>query len=174
MRAAFLTDQAKKIRQFVKWFQMETQQDTCETCADALSAIDDGLESIALWLHKIEQCRPVDVAKPGDYVFGDRSDVQDPEIIRHIRPEMLQALMRYVQTGGYLGDFLTAVVENNLSEAVSRADEENRENLYDIVRLLYNYCPSSCWGSKEKRTEWQNHGGLQGLREEAQGEQVRQ
>lgn len=52
------------------------------------------------------------------------------------------------------GSFLTAVLENDLSEAVGRADEISIICLRDIVRYLYNNCPLGCWGSPEKVKEW--------------------
>jgi len=55
-----------------------------------------------------------------------------------------------------VGDFLTAVLHNNLTEAVARADDENIKNLPAFVGYLYNEAPSLCWGSKERVAEWLN------------------
>lgn len=63
----------------------------------------------------------------------------------------------------YCGDFLAAVVCNDLREAVERADDVNRGRLADYVRFFYNYAPSGCWGSKERFDRWVRHGGLLGL-----------
>jgi hypothetical protein len=52
------------------------------------------------------------------------------------------------------GSFLTAVIENNLREALGCADEYNRAALFEIVSWWYNEAPSSCWGSPEKAKEW--------------------
>ena len=52
------------------------------------------------------------------------------------------------------GDFLMALLTNNLSEAVGRADEQNRAALSDWVLLLYNDVPSACWGNPEKVAAW--------------------
>ncbi len=57
-------------------------------------------------------------------------------------------------TGGQHGDFIGAVLSNNLSNSFGRADLENRAALHKTVKYLYNYCPAKCWGSKEKMQDW--------------------
>ena len=76
---------------------------------------------------------------------------------------MLEVLKRYINTGAKPGDFLTAVVENNLSLAVGRADTYNRANLPAYVGYLYNEAPRGCWGSPEKVKAWSKAGGLEGM-----------
>lgn len=49
---------------------------------------------------------------------------------------------------------MTAVLENNLSEAISRADEEVLENLPAYSAYLYWEAPSNCHGSHEKVRSW--------------------
>ncbi len=63
-------------------------------------------------------------------------------------------LDRYVEQRIAPGSFLQAVLENNLSEAMGRADHINRPALYDIVCYIYNDLPSTCWGSPEKVQAW--------------------
>jgi hypothetical protein len=53
-----------------------------------------------------------------------------------------------------VGSFLTAVLENNLSKAVGRADSRNLPLLADYVRYLYNEAPNACWGSRERVAQW--------------------
>lgn len=60
------------------------------------------------------------------------------------------ALDRYAYQRLPLGDFLTAVVENNLMEAMGRADSYNRATIYQICSYIYNELPSTCHGSPEK------------------------
>lgn len=52
------------------------------------------------------------------------------------------------------GGFLTAVLENNLSQAFARADPINRAAMFQIVSFLYNEAPGPCWGSPEKVRAW--------------------
>ena len=71
-----------------------------------------------------------------------------------VRPEILAAIDRWVEYGIQPGDFLTAVLENNLREAFGRADYGNRLTLYDIVGYCHNEIPGQCWGSPEKCKAW--------------------
>ena len=61
-----------------------------------------------------------------------------------------EALNRYTQDRIPTGGFLTAVLENNLMEAMGRADTINRYNLYDICTYIYNELPGHIHGSPEK------------------------
>ena len=65
------------------------------------------------------------------------------------------AMKRYLEYGIDPGSFLTAVIENNLSESFGQADENNRFLLFDIVSWFYSSTPSDCWGSRENRIAWQ-------------------
>jgi len=49
-----------------------------------------------------------------------------------------------------LGSFCMACLENNLSEAFHRGDENSLASLKEIVTFLYWDFPAYCWGSKEK------------------------
>jgi len=60
----------------------------------------------------------------------------------------------YVNNRIPTGSFLQACLENNLAEAFGRADEFNRENLFEIVQYIYNDMPSCCWGSREIVKAW--------------------
>lgn len=62
----------------------------------------------------------------------------------------IHGIKRYVEYGEQPGHFLTAVLTNNLHEAVNRGDNENQAALAGIVKILVNYAPSNCWGSVEK------------------------
>jgi len=69
---------------------------------------------------------------------------------------MMGGLNRYIKQRIKPGDFLTAVICNDLKESVYRADDENMANLPAYIHYLYNKAPSGCWGSKEKMTAWLN------------------
>lgn len=72
----------------------------------------------------------------------------------YIPDYMQEGIDRWVNHGILPGDFLTAVLTNNLFEAVARADEENLHNLPAYVGYFYNEVPGSCWGSIEKVKSW--------------------
>ena len=64
-------------------------------------------------------------------------------------------LTRYLEHGLQPGSFLTAVLENNLVEAVGKADAVNKLYLTDIVMFIHNRIPSGSWGHKGVVEEWQ-------------------
>lgn len=74
-------------------------------------------------------------------------------------PEMLKASIdRYVEKRQPVGDFLRAVLSNDLREAVIRADETNLRELKQIVGYCYWEIPGNCWGSPKAYKEWINGG----------------
>lgn len=76
---------------------------------------------------------------------------------------MRGAAARWIEQGVLPGGFLTAVLHNNLKEAVGRADETNLRFLQQWVQWFYNYAPSASWGSPVKVQAWQDHQGLHGI-----------
>lgn len=71
-----------------------------------------------------------------------------------IPERILAGLTRYASYGTPTGHFLRAALENNLREAVLRADTNSLAALRDIVLFIYNEMPSDCHGSKEKVEAW--------------------
>lgn len=66
------------------------------------------------------------------------------------------ALDRYVNDRVETGGFLRAVLENNLFEAIGRADSQNQHRLREICQYIYNEIPANCWGSKKIVNDWLN------------------
>ena len=79
-------------------------------------------------------------------------------IPEHIRP----GVELWISRGVPPGSFLSAVICNDLSGAIGRADSINGERLRDIVSFFYMEAPSPCWGSPEKAQAWAERGGLVG------------
>lgn len=77
-----------------------------------------------------------------------------------VSESMVICLEHYVNEGVQPGDFLTAVLENNLVEAFARADDQNIRLIHWYVELLYDKAPAGCWGSPEKVERWVRHQGL--------------
>ncbi len=75
-----------------------------------------------------------------------------------IPEHIYEALKRYVDNRLPPGDFLWAVLSNNLVLAVMAADEQNRAKLCDIVGFIYNEIPFISHGNPEKVKKW-----LQGM-----------
>jgi hypothetical protein len=75
---------------------------------------------------------------------------------------MREPVRGYVEDGGYIGDFLSALFSNNLAKTYGNADDTNKAALSDWVDFLYWEAPAPCWGSEELVAEWQASGGLNG------------
>lgn len=89
-----------------------------------------------------------------------RSSLAEYKVPEHIH----DALVSWVEERNPPGGFLQAVLCNDLKEAFVRADETNRNALFEIVTWLYNEAPSSCWGSPECVHGWcggEYHGRLE-------------
>lgn len=71
-----------------------------------------------------------------------------------IPQHLKESFDRYVNHGIPCGDFLMAVLENNLMGAFGRADDFNRVILFDICEYVYNEMPAGCHGSKEDVKHW--------------------
>lgn len=76
------------------------------------------------------------------------------ETYAKIPEHMRDALIRYVTAGIRPGDFLTAVICNNLQRAVFAADEENVHLLREYCLWFYNVAPSTCYGSVAILDAW--------------------
>lgn len=61
---------------------------------------------------------------------------------------------QYIEAHHPPGDFLQAVICNNLTEALGRADDGNRARLFEIVQWWHNEAPAACWGSPERMRDW--------------------
>lgn len=71
-----------------------------------------------------------------------------------IEQRFKEAIDRWVNDACPMGGFINAVLENNLKEALGRADEDAYHNIRDIVKYLYNEVPAGCWGSRERVKAW--------------------
>ena len=70
---------------------------------------------------------------------------------------MVQPMIDYFEKGWPPGDFLRAVLENDLVEAVGRADSINQISLHSYVMWLYWHVPGrpeGGWGSPAAVNKW--------------------
>ena len=86
-------------------------------------------------------CLPIN-----DFVYRFRS--------WHIPARMMPGIQRYIHERIKPGQFLTAVICNNLSDAMGQADDENLNSLPAYASFFHNEAPAPCWGSKKKMKEW--------------------
>ena len=80
--------------------------------------------------------------------------MSDPRDISRIPSHMMHNIRRYIYDHEPVGDFLTAIITNNLKEACARADLENLQIIPAYVNYFYNYAPMTCWGNPEKMRAW--------------------
>ena len=79
-----------------------------------------------------------------------------------IPDRILGGIQRWVLHGTRAGDFLTAVLCNDLAGACHYADEECIAALPHIVGYLWNRCPMACYGDRERAGKWGARGGFRG------------
>ena len=65
------------------------------------------------------------------------------------------ALLRWQNSAIDPGDFLTAVLCNDLFGAYGRADEFSKADMDLIVKFVYNNLPRACWGDRERMKVWE-------------------
>jgi hypothetical protein len=75
-----------------------------------------------------------------------------------IPERMRAALIRYVVDHAEVGQFLTAVICNDLRKSVGYADDENLPLLPVYVRWFYNVAPAGCFGSAPVMAAWLEQG----------------
>jgi len=63
-------------------------------------------------------------------------------------------IIRFYENGIPPGDFLTAVIDNDLKEAVNRADSTNVDALKAYVMWFYNQAPGGSWGFAGATEKW--------------------
>lgn len=71
-----------------------------------------------------------------------------------VRPDIIEGIRQFADKGIPPGDFLWAVLSNDLKEAFGRADEGNIAAMFGIMSYCYNEIPSDCWGSIQKVNAW--------------------
>lgn len=70
-------------------------------------------------------------------------------------PELMRgAIKRYLLDHTKPGSFLSAVLQNNLRDAIFNADAENIHLLPIYVRWFYNFAPIGSWGSPDNVKRW--------------------
>lgn len=67
---------------------------------------------------------------------------------------MIAGVKSYIENRRAVGQFLTAVICNDLFEAFARADDINKEAMHDWIKFFYNEAPTQCYGSRAKMLRW--------------------
>ena len=85
---------------------------------------------------------------------GQKEKMTAYEIPQH----MHDSLIRYFDDRIAPGDFLSAVIDNDLKEAFGRADDINQHCLFAYMKWFYNEAPSGSWGYAGAVKDWIKRG----------------
>lgn len=75
---------------------------------------------------------------------------------------MWESLVEYIVMGRPTGDFLEALLSNDLRRTVIKADAINLPRLPDYCVFLDSAAPVGCYGSPTAYNEWLRTGGVAG------------
>lgn len=90
-------------------------------------------------------------------------DEIDSEVWDTIPRYMRAVIYQYAARGNNPGDFLSAIICNDLNKAVFYADPHNVDKLHIYVRWLEAYMPRDAFGGKSQMRKWTRSGGLAGI-----------
>lgn len=77
-----------------------------------------------------------------------------PDAQDKVLAEIAADLIHYAEKGSDPGDFIKAVLANDLQRALGYADPVNLLLLPAIGRYIRNHLPAVCWGSRERVKDW--------------------
>lgn len=82
-------------------------------------------------------------------------DMSEPLIDRRpMRADVKASLDNWAERAWMPGDFLRAVLENDLMQAINRADAYNLGTIAQITRYIYTNLPGGCHGSPDRVRVW--------------------
>ena len=87
-----------------------------------------------------------------------------------IPPAIKRAIDLHEQEGRTCGSFVTALLQNDLREAVGRADRYSMDAMKEIMQYLDWEIQGRCWGSPSAVKEWRECGGLKRIPKGESGE----
>jgi hypothetical protein len=85
---------------------------------------------------------------------GDNRERIERQAFERIPENLRGGLRRYLDAHIQPGHFLTAVLVNDLREAMGRADAVTRTGIFDVVSYLHNFAPSIAWGDAAAVKRW--------------------
>ena len=86
-----------------------------------------------------------DASKKQSWFRGEYAAIPD---------DMKDSIIKYIEYGAEPGNFLTAVITNDLKKAVGHADRTNFELLRMYVQWFYNVAPGESQGDIQKMRSW--------------------
>lgn len=73
---------------------------------------------------------------------------------------LVECVVDYINYGMEPGHFVRACLENNLRQALFRADLESLSSIPAFYAWIYNRVPSCCHGSRDAVDKWVESGGI--------------
>lgn len=83
------------------------------------------------------------------------------------------ALQNYVIRGQVVGDFLHAILVNDLQGAFAHADSANIKEMNNIVKWVFNRAPGTCWRHQDNINGWYKCRGALGVMEDHEAKSKR-
>ena len=80
--------------------------------------------------------------------------------LEDLHPNLRPGLARHILIGQPTGGFLTALLSNDLDDAVFRADPTSLAALSELTRFVRHCTPPLCHGSRAAVKAWRADGGL--------------
>jgi hypothetical protein len=105
-----------------------------------------GFTTVIQYMYRCLKCGALFCPKCAVKHFG--------EGVKMIPRDIKQQIDNYIDEGIVPGDFLQAVLVNDLRSSIIAADDINRYALYDIVVYLENFVPVVSWGSLDQVRFW--------------------
>ncbi len=115
-----------------------------------------GCEHEAEILHGVAFCRLCRKTLSGNRVKR-LTQLERATLLGHeygVRTQLVLGLLEWCESARVPGDFLCAVLSNDLKDAVVRADYDSIRAIKGIVVLLLNKFPTPCWGSPDALATW--------------------
>ena len=84
------------------------------------------------------------------------ADVKRKCIAYNLPDYMHNAIADYLVHGAETGEFLEAVLSNDLMGAAAKADTTNQNLLFRYARFLFNVFPVGSYGSRQAYINWIN------------------
>lgn len=97
-----------------------------------------------------------------DAAENTTKELETDHWIDKIPPLLKSGLIRYRDNGLPTGDFLQAVLSNDLIMTILRADPDSIKALPEILWWLKRFMPSEAWGSPQAYADWIRGDGTQG------------
>lgn len=97
----------------------------------------------------------IDVPMKEITVHSSEQDICASLEAARLPEHMWMPVARWIKYGAIPGNFLKALLKNDLCDTINRADSDNLRCMYVWVKWIQNAAPSGCYGSVEKFDAWE-------------------